>query len=254
MERAALEEAIRVAGRAADAARAEILPRFRRVGVERKADGSPVTEADREAERAIREVLREAYPDYGILGEELGEEVSENRPRWVIDPIDGTIAYARGLPLFATLIALLEGDEPVAGLIDLPTLGERYRGFRGGGCWRGEQRMRVSEESDLTRALISHGDPVCFELAGKREAFLQMAGSIPFFRGYTDAFGHAQVLSGAIDAMIDLDLHLWDAAATQLLVSEAEGRCITRRREGGKIDLVFGSPALVDSLAKLLDA
>ncbi|MEE8580688.1 MAG: inositol monophosphatase family protein [Myxococcota bacterium] len=252
VDRAALEQALRVASRAADRARAEIMPRFRVVEVEHKADGSPVTEADRAAERAIRTVLREAYPKFGILGEEFGAEHCETGPRWVIDPIDGTIAYSRGLPLFATLIALLDGDDPVVGLIDLPTLDERYHGSLGGGCWRGSTRLRVSQQSDLSRALVSHGDPLCFERAGQQEAFDRMARAIPFFRGYTDAFGHSQVLSGAIDAMVDFDLNLWDAAATQLLVAEAGGRCVVRQREGGKLDLVFGSAPLVEKLCAML--
>ena len=241
-----------MAGLAADRARDEILPRFRKVAVETKPDGSPVTEADRNAERAIRAVLRQAYPDFGILGEEFGEEICADRPRWVVDPIDGTIAFSRGIPLFATLIALLEGEQPVAGLIDLPSLDERYQGFRGGGCWRGDRRMQVSQQADLGRALVSHGDPICFERAGQSEAFERMARAIPLFRGYTDGFGHAQVLSGAVDAMVDLDLNLWDAAATQLLVSEAGGRCHTRRRDGGKFDLVFGSEPLVEKLCAML--
>src|ERR1700741_1851424 len=104
-----LEDALRVAQAAADRARREVIPRFRSVAVETKRDGSPVTEADREAERVIRAVLREAFPDHRILGEEFGAEGAGDGPCWVIDPIDGTIAFSRGIPLFSTLIALLDG-------------------------------------------------------------------------------------------------------------------------------------------------
>ena len=137
LSKADLEKACQVASAAADRARAETLPRFRAVDVEIKSDGSPVTEADRAAERAICEVLQEAYPDFGIQGEEYGEQgVRDGQPHWVVDPIDGTICYSRGIPLFATLIALVDDTGPRIGLIDLPALDERYLGFDGGECRR----------------------------------------------------------------------------------------------------------------------
>lgn len=246
------ERMARAAGAAADRARAEILPRFRRVGAERKADGSPVTEADLAAERAIRESLRAATPDVAILGEEYGREGGAGGLAWLVDPIDGTIAFSRGIPLFATLVALVDGDEPLLGLIDLPALGERYVGWKGGGCRRNGEPVRVSRERDLGRALVSHGDAFCFERAGERAAFERMARELPLLRGYTDAFGHALVLSGAVDAMVDLDLNPWDAAATRVLVPEAGGACLVTPPAGGKIGLVLGSPPLVEQLAEFL--
>lgn len=243
----------RLAETAADRARAEILPRFRSVEVERKADGSPVTEADRAAERAIRRVLAEGDPDTAILGEEFGGEREPTAGRsWVIDPIDGTIAFSRGIPLFATILGLLHDGKPVLGLIDLPTLGERYVGWRGGGCRRNGTPVRVSQQTDLTRALVAHGDLFCFDRAGERAAFEQLSREVPMLRGYTDAFGHAQVLSGGADAMVDFDLNPWDAAATQVLVPEAGGRCVTIPYPEGKLGLVFGAPALVERLLGFL--
>lgn len=247
-----LEAAARAAEAAADRARAEILLRFRRVTTEIKADGSPVTEADRVAERVIRETLRAAQPDWRILGEEFGEEGPEEGPAWVVDPIDGTISFSRGIPLFGTIIALLEEGAPVLGLIDLPVLRERYVGWKGGGCRRNGEPVRVSQEADLRRALISHGDPFAFELAGVRPGFERMARELRMLRGYTDAFGHAQVLGGGVDAMVDVSLNAWDAAATQVLVPEAGGACDTRHDADGKLALVFGSPPLVEILADYL--
>ena len=248
-EQARLERALKVAEQAADAARAETTPRFRSVDVETKADGSPVTEADREAERAIRDVLREAYPDHAILGEEGGIEGGDGAPqRWVIDPIDGTIAFARGLPLYSTLIALVEDGETVVGLIDLPGLGERYTAVLGGGSQRNGEPVRCSGARDLQRSLVSHGDPFCFERAGQRAFFDRLAREVPFLRGYTDAFGHSLVVGGGVDAMVDLDLNEWDAAATRLLVREAGGECVVRECPDGKIGLVLGSPPLVEEL------
>lgn len=253
-----LEAAARAAQAAADRARREIVARFRAVATETKADGSPVTEADRAAERAIREVLAAAFPDHAILGEELGLDAPDHdaaRPTWVVDPIDGTIAFARGIPLASTLIALVEDDEPVLGLIDLPFLEERYVGVRGGGARRNGQPVRCSAETDLRRALVSHGDPLCFTLSGEEAAWQRMSREIPLLRGYTDAFGHAQVVGGGVDAMVDLHLSRWDAAATQVLVPEAGGACRTLDYpECGKLGLVLGSPALVEALSDFLAA
>jgi histidinol phosphatase-like enzyme (inositol monophosphatase family) len=245
-----------LAERAADAARAEVLPRFRRVGVETKADGSPVTEADRAAEQAMRRVLQAGDPGAAILGEEYGAEGDAARgAAWVLDPIDGTIAFSRGIPLFSTLVARLEDGVPVLGLIDLPALGERTVGWSGGGVRRNGEPVRCSRATDLRRAMVSHGDAFCFERAGEKEAFVRMAGALPLLRGYTDGFGHAQVLAGAVDAMVDLDLNPWDVAATQALVPEAGGRCVTIPDPlSGRCGLVFGAPAIVAELLGFLAA
>lgn len=252
MDARQLEQAARSVEIAADAARAETLPRFRSVAVELKSDGTPVTEADRAAEQVIRKALRGAFPEFGVLGEEFGEEDVGDRPFWVVDPIDGTIAFSRGIPLFTTLIALVEDGEPVLGLIDCPALNERYVGWKGGGCRRNGVPTQVSRETDLTQAIVSHGDPFCFDRFGKRAGFERMAHSIPMLRGYTDAFGHAQVLGGGVGAMVDLDLNPWDAAAAQILVPEAGGRCEVLPGSGRKVGLVLGSSALVEQLLALL--
>lgn len=254
MSRLDLETAARAAEAAADAARKEILPRFRRVAVETKADGSPVTEADRAAERAIREVLRQHDPEIGILGEEYGEQGATGARHWVVDPIDGTIGFSRGIPLFGTLIALVQEGEPVLGVIDLPALGERLVGWRGAGVRANGVPVRCSQQSELGRALVAHGDPAAFDVFGARPAWERLAREVPLLRGYTDAFGHAMVLRGGVDAMVDVALSPWDVAATQCLVREAGGRCTTldRTAEGRKLGLVFGSPALVEVLADWL--
>ncbi|HTY19879.1 MAG TPA: inositol monophosphatase family protein [Myxococcota bacterium] len=245
-----LAELARLAEAAADAARAETLPRFRKVGFETKADGSPVTEADRAAEQAIRRVLREGDPGAGLLGEEYGAEGAPGTgAAWIIDPIDGTIGFSRGIPLYSTLIARVEDGVPVLGLIDLPALGERTVGWRGGGVRRNGAPVRCSQRTELQGALISHGDAFCFDLVDDRAAYLRLVNEVPLLRAYTDGFGHAQVLAGGIDAMVDLHLNPWDAAATQVLVPEAGGRCETIEYPAlGKLGLVFGAPALVEHL------
>ncbi|HJO21943.1 MAG: inositol monophosphatase family protein [Myxococcota bacterium] len=248
-------EAICVAAEAAaDAARGETLPRFRRVGFETKADGSPVTEADKAAERAIRATLGAAFPDFGIRGEEYGGEAGGDRPQWLVDPIDGTIGFSRGIPLFTTLISLIDEGEPVFGLIDCPALDERYVGWKGGGCRRNGEPTRVSDESDPRRAIVSHGDPFCFELWGAMPVFERMARECALLRGYTDAFGHAQVLGGGIAAMVDLHCNAWDLAPVQVLAPEAGGRCVTLPERDGKLGVVFGNPELVETLAGWFEA
>lgn len=257
---AELDAALEIACRACDRARDEILPRFRKVAVETKDDGSPVTEADREAERAIRAVIAEAFPDDAILGEEFGASEGAGagpQREWIIDPIDGTIAFSRGIPLFTTLIALVVDGEPVVGVIDLPATGDRIAGARGRGITRrsaeGQTAIRVSDGPALEDALVCHGDLFCFDLAGLRPVYDALAGTVPKLRGYTDAFGHMLVLSGAADAMIDCDLNPWDAAVTRVLAAEAGGVCWAREREGGrKLDLLFGAAPTVAAIGRLV--
>lgn len=251
-----LPKLARAAEDACDRARAEILPRFRNVAVEIKQDGSPVTEADRAAERVLRSALRAALPEAAILGEEYGAEAGGGASlEWVIDPIDGTIAFSRGIPLFGTLVALLEGGEPILGVIDCCAIGERITGWKGGGCFRNGAPVRASTARELGRSLVSHGDVFCFERAGQRAVFERMSREIPMLRGYTDAFGHAQTCAGAIDAMVDLDLNPWDMAATRILIREAGGDCVVvPGRAAGKSGIVFGAPALVRELSGWLGA
>jgi len=253
-----LQDALAVAQQACELARKEILPRFRNVAIETKRDGSPVTEADRAAELAIKEILKKNFPDDAILGEEFGEDETSDRTarrRWTIDPIDGTIAFSRGIPLFTTLIALFIDNEPVLGIIDLPAVGDRIHGVRGGGVWRGDKRLEVSQATRLEDALVCHGDLFCFDQSGLRPVYDALSTRVRKLRGYTDAFGHLLVLSGAADAMIDCDLNPWDAAVTRVLAHEAGGVCWVREREDGqKFDLVFGGAAIVDSIGQLIKA
>jgi histidinol phosphatase-like enzyme (inositol monophosphatase family) len=248
-----LASAARAACAAADAARREVLPRFRSVEVETKADGTPVTEADRAAERAIRAVLASAPGGLPVMGEEQGGEL-ENGSGWVVDPIDGTISFVRGLPLFATLIALVLEGEPVLGVIDLPALDERYIGWRGGGAWRNGRPTRVSQRTELGGAIVSLGEPMYFDRVGERAAWERITREVGAVRGYTDACGHAFVLSGGVDAVVDVWLSPWDAAATRALVPAAGGACVHVDYGGGKCGLVLGSPALVERLASWLAA
>jgi fructose-1,6-bisphosphatase/inositol monophosphatase family enzyme len=155
---AGLADLVATAERAADAAGA-VLRRYFRTGLaaERKRDLSPVTQADREAEQAMRDVLDQAYPEHDVLGEEAGLSGAGSRYRWVLDPIDGTRAFITGRPVFGTLVALLDGAEPVLGVINQPITGERWVGcagqttrFAGGAGVVGTRRGRALEECELS--------------------------------------------------------------------------------------------------------
>lgn len=250
MNAADLERYAGLASAAADLARAETLPRFRSVAVQAKADGTVVTEADRDAEHAIRAFLRAETPGFGILGEEFGEEAGERgRPVWVIDPVDGTFGFARGVPLFTTILALVDEGETVVGLIDMPRANERYVGWRGGGAWRDGTRVHASTETDLARAMVAHADDHAFRKVGQEAVLAHLRASCSLLRGYTDAFGHALVLGGGVDVMVDPSLAPWDVAATRLLVPEAGGACFEVQHSSGRSGCVIGSPALVEELA-----
>lgn len=242
-----LESLAELACRASDRARAEILPRFRDVAVELKADGSPVTEADRAAERAIREVLLEARPEIPVVGEEYGGEAAGAPRHWLVDPIDGTISFSRGIGLYSSLVTLVEEGHPVVALIDLPSMGERYVGWRDGGCHLNGRRVRASSCADMDRAMVVHGDRPYFERFGEPDLYRRLFEGCRTLRGYCDGFGHAQLLHGGVDAMVDLDLNPWDAAPAQLLVPEAGGRCETLEKDG-RLGLVMGSPPLVERI------
>lgn len=238
----------KLAEAAADRARAEILPRFRKVATEIKSDGSPVTEADRAAEDTIRELLARETPDFAIFGEERGGETSDG-PTWIIDPIDGTIAFARGIPLFGTAIALVVNGDPVLGLIDLPALDERYLAWRGGGARRNGAEVRVSGETELGRAFACVGDRDCFELVDELALWDTLWSRAGRVRGYSDVFGHSLVLSGSSDVMVDLHLHPWDVAPVRILTTEAGGAVARIAHPNGLVGLVVGAPRLVEQLA-----
>jgi histidinol-phosphatase len=218
-----------------------------------KADASPVTEADREAEQAIREVILGAYPEHRIVGEEFGAQ-GEGELGWLIDPIDGTISFVHRIPLFATLIALNQGSQTLLAVVDLPALGRRFHAIAGGGAWEGSQRLRVAEQFDPGSSLVCRGSRLQFEKAGCMALYERLDRELPLFRSYTDAFGHCMVASGAAALMVDPDLSPWDAAAPALLVREAGGRVLELREPDapGKASLISGCAAALDWIARLL--
>lgn len=215
-----LEFAVEVARKAG-----EITLRHFREGVrtELKADATPVTEADRDAERLCRRLIAERFPADGILGEEFGVERPEAERRWIIDPIDGTRSFIRGTPLYGVLVALATGGSARIGVIHFPALAETVAAGAGLGCWWNERRCRVSEVDRLDRALLLCTDAESFGRLGHGEAWARLAGRCDLVRTWGDCYGHALVATGRAEAMVDPVLAEWDAAPLQPIITEAGG-------------------------------
>jgi histidinol-phosphatase len=199
----------------ADAADAISLPGFRSgLAVEQKPDLTPVTEADRAVEAELRRRLGEARPGDAILGEEHGPSAGGPR-RWLLDPIDGTRNYSRGIPLWATLIALEEDGRLRLGIASAPALGRRWWAERGAGAFADGERLRVSAVDRIEDAVLS------FALDGQLP---QLARRVWHARGFGDFWGHMLVAEGAVEAALDVGVAEWDVGAVQVIVEEAGGR------------------------------
>jgi histidinol-phosphatase len=226
----------------AKAAQNEIMPRYRNCVADLKADGSEVTEADRQAERVMRRLIAERYPDHDVLGEEFGSGQGNTRYRWVLDPIDGTLWFALGVPGFSTLIALLEGDEPIVGVIHYPALNETVYAAKGLGCWLkiaadDPLRLQVGAGVALSDAFLSSTGVHCSDIRACADwprynlsALMRRAHRFEF----ANAFQYALVCRGKLHAAIDTRMQPWDSAAMVVCVEEAGGVATTieGRREG----------------------
>jgi myo-inositol-1(or 4)-monophosphatase len=183
-----------------------------------------VTRADKEVEETLRTRIAKATPGYGVIGEEFGKESGFGNREWVIDPLDGTKAFIHGVPLFGTLIALLEKGEPVLGIIDLPILGERVHATRGGGCFRGEKRCQVSGAKKIEDALLLDGSITTMERLGYGAAWAGLRRKARLHRGWGDCYGHFLVAVGAAEVMADPTVEIWDIAPLGVILPEAGGR------------------------------
>jgi len=258
LDAAALRRACDLAAAAARAPSDLILAAFRSaaLAVEFKADGTPVTAADREAETTIRHCLRGSaeFGSIPILGEEGGQDGPVGDYRWIVDPIDGTRGFARGLPTFGTLVALEETAlrRALVGVIHLPLTNETLSAARGLGATRDGRSLRASSAADLRAAVVSLPDVAEFRGAGLELAYEAVHAACDHVRGYTDCWAHALVVAGAVDALLEPALSSWDVRATEVLIAEAGGECRLRKsRVAGKYDLVCGSAGLVGQIAAL---
>ncbi|WP_428485462.1 inositol monophosphatase family protein [Rhodopila sp.] len=246
---------------AADAAGNVIRPFFRgTTAADLKPDQSPVTLADRDAERAMRAVLAQRCPDHGILGEEYGLTGSDSRLRWVLDPIDGTRAFITGRPVFGILVALLDSDTPVLGIIDQPITGERWIGVAGRPTvFSGPLGGRIGTRAcgDLAHAELSCTSP---EMLGEDlPRWRRVAARVRRNTWGGDCYAYGLLALGQIDVIVECDLKPWDWAALLPVVEGAGGRMTDwqgnqpRMNGDGRI-IAVGDPALLPSVVAALDA
>ncbi|NET48189.1 MAG: inositol monophosphatase family protein [Merismopedia sp. SIO2A8] len=244
-------------------AEATILPYFNNHTVSFKSDGSEVTIADKEGERVMRELITQTFPNHSILGEEFGEQTATSTHsapgsssyRWVLDPIDGTAWFTLGVPLFGTLVALLEDNEPIVGVIHLPGIGETVYAAKGMGCWF-QSRRTVSEEVSAPDPIrVKVRSPVTIEEAIASTTGLHSTeithnpGEIPYrmpdlirqvrkFRFCSDCNQHALVARGKLHVAVDTLMNPWDVAALVPCVEEAGGT--VTNLAGERDNIVFG--------------
>ena len=246
----------------ADAADVVTLDRYQSLDlvVETKPDLTPVSDADRATEQLLRDHLAKARPHDPVLGEEMGADTSiTSGRRWILDPIDGTKNYVRGVPVWATLIALVDGADVVVGVVSAPALGRRWWAARGAGAWAGgplvgaPKQIHVSEVGQLADASLSYSDAVGWPDGGA--AFRDLAGRCWRTRAYGDFWSHLLVAEGAVDVAVEPELSIWDVAALVPVVQEAGGR-VTGRTGGSVLDgggAVSTNGRLHDEVLLLLD-
>jgi histidinol phosphatase-like enzyme (inositol monophosphatase family) len=193
------------------------------IPVERKPDGSPVTAADREAEQAAREWIERYFPDDGVLGEELGSLRPEARRRWLIDPIDGTRSFVRGVPLWGSMVAVARGEAVLAGAVYFPALGEVVVAAPGCGCWWNGIECAVSRVTDLAQAAVLMTDERFGGDRARREAWERLAARAGLSRSWGDCYGYLLVATGRAEVMVDPALSPWDSAALMPIIEEAGG-------------------------------
>ena len=236
----------------ADCADAIALRYFRSSDLEisAKSDATPVTAADLEIEQTLRERTLARYPDLGFMGEEFGETAANPGQRLILDPIDATANFARGIPIFATLIALENAGEIVAGVVSAPALSERWHAARGAGAFRGHESIRVSARSELDPAQVFHGALGGVEATSRPPGLRRLAERARRDRGFGDFYQHVLVAQGSGELALDPEqLKPWDIAPLQVLVEEAGGRATS---VNGERSIYAGS--LISSNGHLHDA
>ena len=191
---------------------------------DRKADDSPVTLADRDTEAYLRAMIGKRYPQHAILGEEEGLSGSDDAEyRWVLDPIDGTKTFIRGVPFYGVLIGLLHNNEPVAGVINMPALNELVYAANGMGCYWNGRPCQVSAASRLEDALLVGTTAFGYEAHGKGAAFARLVGATGMMRTWADCYGYVLVATGRAEICVDPLMNIWDAAPMLPILREAGG-------------------------------
>ncbi|MBI3963719.1 MAG: inositol-phosphate phosphatase [Candidatus Kerfeldbacteria bacterium] len=221
-----MSQELRVALDAAETSGRRIMDFYRRnFSIQVKDDHTPVTEVDRAAERIIRDVITAAFPTHGFIGEEFGTTNPASDAQWVIDPIDGTRNFTRGVPLFGSLIALFREGIPVIGVSNAPAMGELLYAERGAGAFRKDgSRIAVSSTKSVRDAFLTFGEPDRFLDACGSVAFEHLVHEAAHTRVIGDAYAYHLVAEGRFDAVLEAGVHVWDIASAAVIVQEAGGR------------------------------
>lgn len=193
------------------------------IAAEAKSDDSPVTAADRESERIARALIEARFPHDGIVGEEQGEARPGADRRWILDPIDGTRSFIRGVPLYGVLLALEEEGDAVIGVMHFPALDETVYAARGHGCWWNGRRALVSDTTSLGDAFVCTTDVESIQATHRTRGWDVLRSRVAGWRTWGDCYGYALVATGRADAMLDPVMSLWDAAALAPIIDEAGG-------------------------------
>ena len=246
-------EFIAIAERLADAAR-PIARRYFRAGIpiEAKSDASPVTKADREIEAALRDILREAYPDHSVVGEEMGGDTDKDGPLWILDPIDGTKAFVTGMPVFGTLIALAIEKRFVLGVIDQPISGERWLGAAGRATVLNGEAARVSGCEALSEARLFTTSTEYYTQDASLDAFKRLREQVLITRYGADCYAFGLLASGHADIVVEARMNLWDYAALVPVVEGAGG--IMTDWQGNALTAAGKANVVASASAELHDA
>lgn len=257
-----LDDELAVAHRLADVAREAIRPHFRAVTHELKGDNSPVTIADREAEDAMRAILMAEYPQDAIIGEEFAQHEGRSGRTWVLDPIDGTISFLAGRPIFGTLVALLADGWPVLGIIDQPIIGERWVGRIGAPTTLNGHAVRTRACPSLEQAVLATSSPHYFDAEGA-DAYMKLAAAVGgnkrqgliVYGG--DCYNYGLLAAGQLDIVCEAGLSLFDYAALVPVVegaggtmSDWQGNPLDADSDGSVIAL--GDPARLEDVLEAL--
>jgi len=225
-----VSQRLRLANELAREAGGIVMEHYRRsdLAVERKADDSPVTVADRGAEEHLRRRIAEGFPEDAILGEEFPERPGTSGYRWILDPIDGTKSFIHGVPLFGTMIAVEHDGRSVLGVIRIPALDECVYAAEGQGAWyevKGSQPRpaNVSSCPRLSQSLFLTSEVANFTTVHRRDAYDRLEAAARLSRSWGDCFGYLMVATGRAELMVDPVMNVWDAAAVQPIIEEAGG-------------------------------
>jgi histidinol phosphatase-like enzyme (inositol monophosphatase family) len=193
------------------------------IAAERKADNSPVTIADRQAEQKLRDLIGRYWPAHGVIGEEFGESAGESSYTWILDPIDGTKSFITGVPFYGVLLALVQEGRPLLGIAHFPALNETVYAAQGVGCYWNGRRVHVSTVDSLANAVLLTSELNSLAVGPRAAAWQRLVGATYFQRTWGDAYGYALVATGRAEIMLDPWMAVWDCGPLQVILEEAGG-------------------------------